>query len=214
MDKHIVKKLILLFVAVSVVLACELPLLPTQAPSNPASAPGSIETIIVATAGAAQTQTARVMPSPTMTSTPTLIPLPTYTLTDIPTATQTVIFVIPTATEPYVSPTASADCQILAQDPTNNTSFAPREKFKMVWEVKNTSTDYWLNTDVDFRYIGGTDMHGTDIIDLPVTVAPGADVTLAVNMTAPKNPGSYTSNWSVGTKKNSLCKVSITIVVK
>jgi len=212
MNNHAVKKLTLLFVALFVVLACELPLLPAPAVSNPAPAPGSIETIVVATAGAAQTQTALVMPSPTMTFTST--PLPTFTPTDTPTATETFIFIIPTSTEPYVSPTASADCQILAQVPANNTTFASREKFKMVWEVKNTSTDYWLNTDVDFRYTGGTDMHGADAIDLPVTVAPGADVTLAVNMTTPKNPGSYTSNWSVGSKKNSLCKVSITIVVK
>ena len=212
MNKHTIRKPILLFMALFVVLACELPLLPAPAVSNPGPAPGSIETIVVATAGAAQTQTALVMPSPTITLTST--PLPTFTPTDTPTATETFIFIIPTATDPYVSPTASADCQILAQVPANNTAFASQEKFKMVWEVKNTSTDYWLNTDVDFRYTGGTDMHGADAIDLPVTVAPGADVTLAVNMRAPKNSGSYTSNWSVGSKKNSLCKVSITIVVK
>jgi hypothetical protein len=212
MNKYAVRKLILLLVALIVVLACEVPFLPAPAASNPAPPPGSIETIVVATAGAAQTQTAQAQPSPTITETST--PLPTFTPTETLTATPTVIFIIPTATDPYVSPTASADCQILAQVPANNTTFASREKFKMVWEVKNTSTDYWLNTDVDFKYTGGTDMHGADAIDLPVTVAPGADVTLAVNMRAPKNSGSYTSNWSVGSKKNSLCKVSITIVVK
>ena len=212
MNKNTVKKPILLFVAVFIVLACELPLLPTPAASNPAPAPGSIETIVVATAGAAQTQTALAMPSPTITLTST--PIPTFTPTDTPTATETFIFIIPTATKPFVTQTASADCQVVAQEPANDTGFASREKFKTVWKIRNTSVEYWLDTDVDFRHTGGTDMHGTDALDLPVTVAPGADVTFSVNMVAPKNPGSYTSTWTLGSKKESLCKVSVTIIVK
>jgi len=212
MDRHTVRKLILSFVALFVVLACEIPFLPAPAASNPAPAPGSVETIVVATAGAAQTQTALAMPSATITSTST--PPPTLTPTDTPTATETFIFIIPTATEPFVTQTASANCQLVAQDPANGAVFASREKFKTVWQIKNTSTEYWFDTDVDFRHSGGTDMHGTDALDLPVTVAPGAEVTFSVNMVAPKNLGSYTSTWSLGSKKAALCKVSVTVIVK
>lgn len=212
MDKHTIRKIILLFVALFFALACEIPFLPMPAPSNPAPAPGSIETIVVATAGAAQTQTARALPSPTITATSTS--LPTLTPTDTPTPTETVIFILPTATKPFVTQTASATCQVVAQEPVNDTVFASREKFKTVWQIKNTSTEYWYDTDVDFRHTSGTDMHGTDALDLPVTVAPGSDVTFSINMVAPKNPGSYTSTWSLGSKKETLCKVSVTIIVK
>ena len=212
MNKHTVKKLIFLFVALLVVLACELPFLPAPVASNPTLAPGSIETIVVATAGAAQTQTALVIPSPTMTLTST--PLPTLTPTDTPTATATFIFILPTSTKPFVTQSAGSNCQAVAQSPVNDTVFAPREKFTTAWTLKNTGDEYWLHTDVDFRHTDGTNMHGSDVLDLPISVAPGNEVTLIVKMTAPKNPGSYTSTWSLGAKKETLCKVSVTIIVK
>lgn len=212
MEKQTIRKSILLFVALFVVLACELPFLPMPVASNPAPAPGSIETIVVATAGAAQTQTARVLPSPTPTSTST--PSPTFTPTDTPTATETVIFLLPTATKPFVTQSAGSSCQSVGQKPVNDSVFSSREKFTTVWTLKNTGDEYWLDTDVDFRYSGGTDMHSADVLDLPVTVAPGSEVTLAVKMVAPKKSGSYTSTWTLGSKKNQLCKVSVTIIVK
>lgn len=212
MDKNTVRKYMLSCVAFLVILACEVPLLATPPVSNPSPAPGAIETIVVATAGAAQTQTAQVMPSPTITSTST--PLPTATPTETPTSTPTVIFIIPTATKPFVTQSAGTGCQVVAQQPNNNAVFESREKFKTVWELKNTGDEYWSNTDVDFRHSGGTDMHGADALDLPVNVAPGTNVTLSVNMVAPKNPGTYTTNWVLGSKKSPFCKVSVTIVVK
>jgi len=212
MDKNTLKKLILLFVALFGVLACEIPLLSVPAASNPTPAPGSIETIVVATAGAAQTQTALVIPSPTMTLTST--PPPTFTPTDTPTATETFIFILPTATKPFVTKSAGSNCQVVAQNPVNDSVFASRENFTTVWTLKNTGDEYWSDTNVDFRHSGGTDMHGSDILDLPTTVAPGNEVTFTIKMTAPKNAGSYTSTWSLGTKKETLCKVSVTIIVK
>jgi hypothetical protein len=212
MNKHTIRKSLLIFAALLVVLACEVPLLAAPAASNPDPAPGSVETIVVATAGAAQTQTAIAMPSPTITSTST--PLPTFTPTETLTATPTVIFILPTATKPFVTQSAGSNCQAVAQKPVNDTVFDSREKFTTVWTLKNTGDEYWNDTDVDFRHSGGTDMHGSDAFDLPATVAPGNEVTFTVKMTAPKKPGSYTSTWTLGAKKNSLCKVSVTIIVK
>jgi hypothetical protein len=167
---------------------------------------------VVATAGAAQTQTAIALPSSTVTSTST--PLPTYTFTETPTATETVIFQIPTATEPFVTESVGSNCQAVEQTPVNDTVFAPRETFTTIWKVKNTGNDYWYDTDVDFKFSNGTDMHKKDVIDMPVSVGPGSDVALAVDMVAPKDAGSYTTTWTLGSKKTTLCKLSIRIVVK
>jgi hypothetical protein len=211
MDKRVLRKLVPLFAAVLVVLACELPALPLLA--APDSAPAiPIETIVVATAGAAQTQTAMALPSPTITSTSTL--QPTSTFTETPTATATVIFQIPTATEPFVTESVGSNCQAVEQTPVNDTVFDPRERFTTIWKVKNTGNDYWYDTDVDFKFSDGTDMHKQDIIDMPVSVGPGSEVSLAVDMVAPKNSGSYTTTWTLGSKKTTLCKLSIRIVVK
>jgi len=57
-------------------------------------------------------------------------------------------------------------------------------------------------------------MHDNDIYDLPKNVRPGGEVTFNVEMRAPGNAGTYTSNWILGTQREPLCTVSVKIVVK
>ena len=206
------KRLIFLFVTLSVVLACELPSLSVPAISNPSPAPGSLETIVVATAGAAQTQTALVVPSSTMTSTPT--PVPTYTPTETPTATETVIFDIPTATLPFVTQSAGSNCQVIAQNPVDNTVFDPQDIFTTKWTLRNTGSETWNKNNYDFFHSGGTDMHRRDALDLPKNVNAGGEVNFEVEMVAPRTAGSYTTTWTLGKKNEAVCKVSVTIIVK
>jgi len=219
MEKHSAKKLLLLFVALSVVLACELPGLAVPALSNPSPPPpGSLETIVVATAGAAQTQTALVKPSPTITMTPTLVPslTPTETLTSTP----TVIFIIPTitntptATQAFSTQSAGSGCQLVSQSPSNNTAFSSRERFTVEWTLRNTGDSTWQSDNYDFVFSDGRDMHEKDGYDLPRNVRVGNEVTFEVEMRAPGNAGSYTSTWTLGKKNLPLCRVSVTIVVR
>jgi hypothetical protein len=212
MNIHAVKKLIFLFVVLSVVLACELPVLPVPGLSNPSPAPGSLETIVAATAGAAQTRTALVVPSSTVTSTPTR--LPTFTPTETPTPTETVIFDIPTATLPFVTQSVGSTCQVIAQSPVNNTVFDPQEIFTTKWTLRNTGSETWNKNNYDFFHSGGTDMHRRDALDLPKSVGAGGEVNFEVEMVAPGNAGSYTTTWTLGKKNEALCRVSFTIVVK
>jgi hypothetical protein len=212
MDKQTVRKLIPLFVAIVVVLACEVPFLPVSAPSNPAPAPGSIETIVVATAGAAQTQTALVLPTATLTSTST--PVPTSTPTETPTATETIIFNIPTSTEPFVTQSAGSNCQVIAKSPVDNTVLAPQEAFTAKWTLRNTGSETWNSNNNDFFHSGDTDMHALDAVDLPNNVRENGEVTFEIEMFAPSSAGSYTSTWTLGKRNASLCKVYVTIIVK
>lgn len=214
-----VRKTILPSVALLVLLACAIPALPLPTTSNPEpAAPGSIETIVVATAGAAQTMTALVLPSPTFT--PTMTFTPTLTRTATPTETATFIFILPTATslptatQPFVTQSAGSNCQIVAQSPANETVFASQEKFTTEWTLRNTGSDAWPSNNFDFFFSSGTDMHQRDIVDLPNNVGPNGEITLSVDMVAPKKSGTYTSTWTLGKKNNPACKVSVTIVVK
>jgi hypothetical protein len=219
MNIHTIKKSVLLLAVFSLLLACVVPTLPTTVSPNPTAAPGSLQTIVVATAGAAQTQTARVLPSPTVTSTATLAP--SSTPTDTATATATIIFVIPSATLPPTATreivptqTAGAGCQLVSQRPADGSSYGGGERFNVEWTIRNTSSDSWQSSSVDFFHSGGRDMHGSDIIDLPNNVRSGDQVTLSVNMRAPENSGTYTSEWTLGTQNNPLCRVSVRIVVR
>jgi methionine-rich copper-binding protein CopC len=204
--------LVLLFV----LLACAVPVLPLPAESSPTMAPGAIQTIVVATAGAAQTQTALVLPSPTETSTSTL--LPTSTPTDTPTPTATFLLATatppPTATQPFVTQSAGSGCELVAQLPSNDTVYASRARFTAEWTLKNTGSESWLSSNIDFSRASGRDMSGQDVYDLPNNVGPGAQVTLTVDMRAPADAGTYTANWRLGSKNKPLCEVSVRIIVK
>jgi len=82
------------------------------------------------------------------------------------------------------------------------------------WTLKNTGSSTWQKDNIDFTYTSGRDMHEKDGYDLPRNVRVGNDVTFKVEMRAPGNAGSYTSTWTLGTKNDAQCRVSITIVVK
>ena len=209
MDKHRVRKPIFLFVALLFLLACEIPAL--SAPVSPGTEPLPVETIIAGTAAAAQTQTAILRPPPTKTPTPT--PLPTGTPTVTPTATATVIFIPPTAVKPFVTSSAGSGCQLIALKPYNAV-LDPRERFETQWTLKNTGTELWLESDIDFRFSDGKDMHRTDVYDIPGAVPAGGQIIIAVPMVAPSDPGNYTSTWVLASNKKTLCKVSVSITVK
>jgi hypothetical protein len=223
MNKKISQSLPLWFVSIFFILACVAPAIPLPASSNPTSDPGLIQTIVVATAGAAQTQTALVLPPPTDTATATLPPSPTPTETLTPTAT--VIFVIPTftftptATRP---PTETSEpgagtgegCELVSQSPANGTVYESRRRFNAEWTVRNTSDETWRSDSADFFHSGGRDMHESDVFDLPRNVRPDEEVTFRVEMRAPGNAGTYTSTWTLGSGRNTLCTVSVRIRVE
>ena len=205
----LLKKLIPALAALLVLLACEIPVLSQPAAPDPASVP--IETIIYGTASVAQTQTALAMPSPT--SSPTLTFTPTSTATELPTATATVIFIIPTSTKPFQPYSGGQQCQVSTLVPYNPI-LAPREKVDISWTIRNIGKELWLDQSYDFMFATGTDMHKTDAFDMPNSVPPNAEVVFTVPMIAPKEPGSYTTTWVLGAKKETICKVSATIIVK
>jgi hypothetical protein len=198
-----------LCVALLVLLSCEIPAL--SAPAAPNTAPLPIETIVAGTAAAAQTQTATMRPPPTQTPTATLIP--TGTPTETPTATATVIFIAPTSVKPFETSSAGAQCQLVALKP-NNPVLSPGEKFNVEWTLRNTSTVLWLESNIDFKFSAGKDMHKKDVYDLPTSVPTNGEVVLTVPMIAPNKPGNYTSTWVLASGKQVYCKVSISVTVK
>jgi len=224
MNTRSLRKFILPLVTLLVLLACVLPGIPAPVASNPTSAPGSIQTIVVATAGAAQTQTALVLPPPADTSTATLPP--SLTPTETPTATATFIFIIPTktntptatnpptATGQFVNQSPGASCELVAQSPANDTVYGSRDQFTAEWTIENTGSETWLASNIDFFHSGGRDMHESDIADLPRNVRTGAQVTLRIEMRAPGNSGTYTSTWTLGTQRDPMCIVSVRIRVE
>ena len=180
----------------------------------------AFNTIVAQTAAAAGTQTALAAGSPTPIPTSTL--LITTTPTEIPTLTPTFVFVLPTATRPKptatVTQTASAGgdyaCAIVSQSPADNTEFDPNDDFDGRWRVRNTGDRKWDENNADYLYASGDKFHQAGAYDFPKTVAPGAEITLVVDMRAPKNSGTYTTRWEIRIGANHFCDMRMTIEVQ
>jgi Ig-like domain from next to BRCA1 gene len=204
---------------------CEIAIGLPQARGLPTSAPGMVETIVAATAGAAQTQTAALI-SPTPTSTWT--PLPTHTPSLTPTLTPTFHFVVgatrtPTSIFTAVHPATATQgssgsgslegCKLLSQTPKDGSHFNPKENFQASWKIENTGSSTWYADSVDFVYTDGTKMYKKQIVDLPLDIPEGESVTLAVGMVAPKSAGSYFTEWSLRRGQSYFCHVNVSINV-
>ena len=203
---------LVVLVITGIMLACVPTLAPASAPM-PTFDPNSINTTIAQTAGAAATQTALMLP-PTFTFTAT--PLPAHTPTETP--TPTFIFLLPTVTvlPTMVKPGSSSaqyDCQIILQNPKNDSAFSPGAAFDMTWQVANIGKNAWFSSDTDYRYSSGDRIHKASIYDLPSSVLPGGTIDLTVKMKAPAEPGTYKTEWRISVGKNWFCPLKLTIIV-
>jgi hypothetical protein len=142
------------------------------------------------TAEAQASLTAAAIP----TETPTLEVTPTATFTLTPTAGT------PTATASSTGATATfstggADvAQWRANDPPDNTVFAPGEEFTVTWTLENTGTSTWT-TGYYIQFYSGEQMDAEDEVYLPYSVPPGTNVQVSVDFVAPESNGAKRSDW-------------------
>jgi hypothetical protein len=198
-------------------ISCDVSFLLPSVPAFPTAPPGAVETIVAGTAGAAQTQTAVLVPS---TSTPTFTPTATRTPTLTPTFTPTFIFRLrtatprKTATSTLGSTSGDYACRLLDQDPADGTKINAKTDFDAVWEVRNTGSASWDQNSIDFAFFNGDKLHKRAIYDLNNSVNSGASINLIVDMVAPKDAGRYRTVWSLRRGNDDFCRVTLTIIVK
>lgn len=219
-------KILSWLIALSLILAC----VPTfTAPSVSTPVPGAVNTFIAQTSNAAGTSTAAALPSSTPTA--SITPTPRNTDTPEPTATSTVIFLLPTFTPiptftKVVIPGgggggggsgSSSDnyaCRIDSQEPANGTTFDPRADFDAVWRVRNIGRRTWERSSVDYIYLSGDDLHTVEGYDFTTNVAPGQTTSIIVDMRAPRNPGTYSTRWTLRVGSDNFCTIELRIVVR
>jgi Ig-like domain-containing protein len=186
--------------------------------TEPTPAPVDINVVIAQTAAMAASQTAIALPA---TQTPTITVIPTSTASLTPSATNTFVFLLNTATN---LPTVPADeisnpnknfaCTIASVYPDVGTVFAPNGLFVAQWVVKNTGASNWDSNNVDLIYVKGDQLHLEGGSDLPKSAAPGDTITLSVNMKAPDTPGNYSTTWNLRSNNLYFCSLKISIVVQ
>ena len=148
-------------------------------------------------------QTAEVQATMTAQAVPTETPTPEMTATPTATATTEV-----TPEETAFTPTATVSggqttpitingndaAAWRANDPVDNTVFAPGEKFTVTWTIENTGTSTW-STGYYISFLTGDQMGAEDEIYLPYSVPPGTNVQISVDFVAPDATGTKQSDW-------------------
>lgn len=212
-------------------LACTLPGLPSSR-SAPESVVG-LETAIVQTADAAQTQTVVAQP-PTLT--PTVTREPTATLIVQPaTPTPFSLLALTVAVEtlhPDFDVTQAASglgpgpdgeripytgepwtCAVRAVFPPRGWQVKPDQEFTVTWTILNTGTKFWTVNTIDFVYHNGYRHEGRAIQDLWRNVASGTTVNLKVEYKSPKAPGEYYSRWNLRVGNRDFCVMQMSFEV-
>ena len=110
---------------------------------------------------------------------PTATFLPTYTSTPATRCDAAA------AAYPSIDITIPDDTEI----PAGNT-------FTKVWRVVNTGTCNWT-ADYAAVFVSGDRMGAPDFVYIDQPVAPGQSVDIAVNLTAPLDPGTYRGDWKL-----------------
>jgi hypothetical protein len=229
MDKKRFSRFLSLLLLASLLFAGCTPFSPAPLPTQP---PGIIDTIIAATYSAIQAQTP--LPTATETPTPTLTPTrtpPPPTIT--PTPTPTFIFILATATPfPTLTPlptfssggggssgggsssgSSKYSCHFVSQIPENGTRMGSRNDFD--WEITliNTGERKWPVED-KYMYVRGDKFHRYSEYNFPEEVVSGQEITLIVDMEAPKEPGSYLTTWALNVNGETFCYFSLQIIVE
>jgi hypothetical protein len=183
-----------------------------------------IRTEAASTVFAQFTETALAAPTQTLTLTNT--PSPTLTNTASPTKTVYYVWVVPTTFAsstpvsvtpgtPTVTSTKSAySCSVSSQSISDGTDFTANQEFDASWTVKNTGTEAWNASEMDYRYISGTTTYKHNALyDMPASVAAGDSITITVDMIAPSSNASYETYWAVTHSSVTICSLPLRIDV-
>jgi hypothetical protein len=106
----------------------------------------------------------------------------------------------PTATDaPDVS--GPGDCTLNAKfvkDVTipDGTEISPGAAFVKVWRMRNTGTCTW-EAGTNLIFSSGDQMGGPPDVPVTTPVAPGGEVDVSANLTAPNTPGVYQGKWQL-----------------
>jgi len=190
---------VLAVIVVAIVLAGNRP----QAAATPTTDPQLVYTAAAQTADARLTEifastpsVTPVTPSPTVDAVQTMAAqtaaaLLTQSAKLTPTLTRTV------GTTP-VPPGSSGDRAAFVADVSipDGTVIAPGAAFTKIWKLQNMGSSTWT-TAYSLAFVSGEKMGTISAVNLPQTVAPGAQIDISVNMVAPTTPGSYQGYWKM-----------------
>jgi hypothetical protein len=179
-QEEVVKKLILTFTGLMLVsllfTGCNLPNAQNITPS-----PGGNTVLTVAAETAIAQLTLNALSSPAATNTTFIIPTSPATSTPQPTEEE-----VPCDRALFITDVTVED----------RSEFIPGEDFEKVWRIENTGTCTW-NSSYDLVFDSGDALGGEDGVSFSGQIAPGSQLDITIELTAPNSPGSYKGIWQL-----------------
>jgi hypothetical protein len=157
----------------------------------------TVSVMLTETARATVITTPVVNPQPTQTRTPLNTPQPqqTIVITEVVTlpVETTSLAGIQTQVPPCDLAQAGRPIDVTIPD---DTRFYPGDYFSKTWRLVNAGSCDWTR-DYALVWFSGEDLGVTRVQPFNAVVKPGQSVDVTVEMLAPRNPGTYQSNWKL-----------------
>jgi hypothetical protein len=207
----IVLALVVLLAGCSSPTPAATPTVPPQPTVNVQATLGVAQTQAVQTFVANLTQNAPTATKiqPTNTLAPTATPLPTNTPLPVSKVTSTAT---PRPQPVGATATAATHCSVVQSAPSEPVD--PGSTVTVRWVVKNTGSETWTHDAYRSMYYGGVRFANQSNKDLAFDVARGDDITIAMDVIAPSNAGTYNATWTIIRGFQPACFMPLKIVVK
>jgi hypothetical protein len=210
-------------------------LLNPSTPLNPLKPLATIQPIVIPSATPVIPTATTFQLPPTWTPTPRPnqpaageeVGVPTLRPSSTPEPTSTVV-VLPTFTPskttrvggPGGAGVGGGTCQVIYQNPEDDTTFNRNDTFQTRWTIKNTSTTPWYRDSMDIRFMSGDRVHlSADANDMSHDVQPGSATDIFVDMIASRTAEDNgtvvkTSNWALMEGSRAVCRFYVTFNVR
>ncbi len=198
MKKHVTIFILAIFSIPIVLMGCS-----PKAPASPTTNPDLIYTAAAQTADARLTQIFQATPSATPVT-----PSPTFDFVQT-LAAQTASALLTQAAALTPLPQATSSSTPVPPGPTGDqaafvadvtipdgTVIAPGAAFVKTWRLQNAGTSSWT-TSYSLAFVSGEKMGTITSVPLAVSVAPGAQIDISVDLVAPTSNGTYQGYWKM-----------------
>jgi hypothetical protein len=148
---------------------------------------------------------------------PTDTPLPPSPFPTLPPASPAG----PLPTISFTSPTVSSDSVPGCDNATyiadltipDGTRLEPSQNFTKKWRIQNTGSCTWDST-YQLSFVDGEHMNGPANVNLALSVPPGQQADVAVNLQALSTPGDFYGRWQMQNPKGAKFGSILTVVIK
>jgi hypothetical protein len=114
---------------------------------------------------------------------------------------------------PTKIPLPCNNAEFVSETIDDEMEFIPNASFTKTWRLKNVGTCTW-NTNYKLTYVSGDKIGGPASQNLPKNVAPGEQIDISIDLTAPASEGTYQGSWMIADENGQFFVNNIWVKIK